>query len=70
MAQTELAGRILLRKQAAGLRVVNISILITSLIVTWLRRQIMFSENDTWSGLIKINFAKLFSIHIDTYCST
>ena len=35
---------------------------ITSLKVTWLRRLIIFSDNDNWSILRRINLNKLFSL--------
>ena len=34
--------------------------------VTWLRRLIIFSDNDNWSSLIGINLNKIFSLG-DTY---
>ena len=36
---------------------VNVNEFITSLKVTWLRRLIIFSDNDNWSSLISINFS-------------
>lgn len=55
--------------QAGGLRMVNVSVFISSLKVTWLRRLIMFSDNDNWSTLSKVNFNKLFSLG-DAYVRT
>ena len=55
--------------QAGGLRMVNVSIFITSLKVTWLRRYIMFSDSDNWSTLSRINLNKLFSLR-DSYIKT
>ena len=43
--------------------------LITSLKVTWLRRLIIFSDNDNWSSLSSINLNKIFSLG-DTYSKT
>ena len=45
-----------------GLRMVNINEFITSLKVTWLRRLIIFSDNDNWSSLSSINLNKFFSL--------
>ena len=39
---------------------VNVSVFITSLKVTWLRRLIIFSDNDNWSILSRINMKKTF----------
>ena len=55
--------------QAGGLRMVNVSVFITSLKVTWLRRLIMFSDNDNWTSLSRINLNKLFSLG-DSYIRT
>ena len=55
--------------QAGGLRMVNVSVFITSLKVTWLRRLIMFSDSDNWSTLSRINLNKLFSLG-DSYIKT
>ena len=55
--------------QAGGLRMVNVSVFITSLKVTWLRRLIMFTESDNWSTLSRINLNKLFSLG-DSYIKT
>ena len=54
---------------AGGLRMVNVSVFITSLKVTWLRRLIIFSDNDNWSILSRINLNKLFSLG-DAYSNT
>ena len=51
-----------------GLRMVNVNEFITSLKVTWLRRLIIFSDNDNWSSLSNINLNKIFSLG-DTYSS-
>ena len=48
--------------QAGGLRMVNFSVFITTLKVSWLRRLIMFSDSDNWSTLSRINLNKLFSL--------
>ena len=48
--------------QAGGLRMININAFITSLKVTWLRRLLIFSDNDNWSTLSKINFNKIASM--------
>ena len=48
---------------------VNVSVSITSLKVTWLRRLIIFSDNDNWSILSRINLNKLFSLG-DAYSNT
>ena len=40
---------------------VNVNDFITSLKVTWLRRLIIFSDNDNWSSLSWINLNKIFS---------
>ena len=48
---------------------VNVSVFITSLKVTWLRRLIMFSDNDNWISLSRINLNKLFSLG-DSYTRT
>ena len=55
--------------QAGGLRMVNVSVFITSLKVTWLRRLIMFSDSDNWSTLSRINLNKLVSLG-DSYIKT
>ena len=55
--------------QAGGLRMVNVTVFITALKVTWLRRLIMFSDSDNWSTLSRINFNKLFSLG-DSYIKT
>ena len=52
--------------QAGGLRMVNVSVFITSLKVTWLRRLIMFSDSDNWTSLSRINLNKLFHSEILT----
>ena len=54
---------------AGGLRMVNVSVFITPLKVTWLRRLILFSDNDNWSILSRINLNKLFSLG-DAYSNT
>ena len=54
---------------AGGLRMVNVNEFITSLKVTWLRRLIIFSDNDNWSSLSSINLNKIFSLG-DTYSKT
>ena len=48
---------------------VNVNEFITSLKVTWLRRLIIFSDNDNWSSLSSINLNKIFSLG-DTYSKT
>ena len=55
--------------QAGGLRMVNVSVFITSLRVTWLRRLVMFSDNDNWTALSRIHLNKLFSLG-DSYIRT
>ena len=47
----------------------NVNELITSLKVTWLRRLMIFSDNDNWSSLSSINLNKMFSLG-DTYSKT
>ena len=54
---------------AGGLRMVNVNEFITSLKVTWLRRLIIFSDNDNWSSLSSINLNKIFSLGY-TYSKT
>ena len=41
---------------------VNASVFITSLEVTWLRRLIMLTDNDNWTSLSRINWNELFSL--------
>ena len=48
---------------------VNVSVFIMSLKVIWLRRLIIFSDNDNWSILSRINLNKLFSLG-DAYSNT
>ena len=48
---------------------VNVSVFITSLKVTWLRRLIIVSDNDNWTSLSRINLNKLFSLG-DSYIRT
>ena len=48
--------------QAGGLRMVNISVFITSLKVTWIRRLLIFADSDNWSTLSRINFNKITSM--------
>ena len=48
---------------------VNVNEFITSLKVTWLRRLIIFSDNDNWSSLSRINLNKIFSLG-DIYSKT
>ena len=48
---------------------VNVNEFITSLKVTWLRRLIIFSDNDNWSSLSSINLNEFFSLG-DTYSKT
>ena len=55
--------------QGGGLRMVNVNEFITSLKVTWLRRLIIFSDNDNWSSLSSINLNENFSL-VDTYSKT
>ena len=45
-----------------GLRMVNVNEFITSLKVTWLRRFIIFSDNDKWSSLSRIILNNIFSL--------
>ena len=47
---------------AGGLRMVNVNEFITSLKVTWLRRFIIFSDNDKWSYLSRIILNNIFSL--------
>ena len=54
---------------AGGLRMVNLNEFITSLKVTWLRRLIIFSDNDNWSSLSRINLNKILSLG-DVYSKT
>ena len=54
---------------AGGLRMENVNEFITSLKVTWLRRLIIFSDNDNWSSLSRINSNKIFSLR-DIYSKT
>ena len=48
--------------RAGGLRMINVSAFITALKVSWLRRFIIYSNNDIFSHLSKVNFSKLFSL--------
>ena len=48
---------------------VNVNEFITSLKVNWLRTLIIFSDNDTWSSLSRINLNKNFSLR-DIYSKT
>ena len=48
---------------------VNVNEFITSFKVTWLKRLIIFSDNDNWSSLSSINLNKIFSLG-DTYSKT
>ena len=48
--------------QAGGLRMVNVSVFITSLKVTWIRRLLIFPDSDNWSTLSRINFNKITSM--------
>ena len=50
--------------KAGGLRMVNVSVFTTSLKVTWLRRLIIFSDNDNWSILSRIKLNKHFSLRV------
>ena len=54
---------------AGGLRMVNVNAFITSLKVTWLRRLIIFSDNDNWSSLSRINLNEILSLG-DVYSKT
>ena len=54
--------------RAGGLRMINVRAFITALKVSWLRRFIIYSNNDNFSHLSKVNFSKLFSLG-DLYCS-
>ena len=47
---------------------INVRAFITALKVSWLRRFIIYSNNDIFSHLSKLNFSKLFSLG-DLYCS-
>ena len=47
---------------------INVSAFITALKVFWLRRFIIYSNNDIFSHLSKVNFSKLLSLG-DLYCS-
>ena len=48
---------------------VTVNEFITSLKVTWLRRLIIFSDNNNWSSLSRINLNKIFSLR-DIYSKT
>ena len=64
MVQREFAEETLLKiyMQGGGGRMVKGNEFITSLKVTWLRRFIIFSDNDNWSSLSRINLSKMFSL--------
>ena len=64
MVQIEFAEESLLKNIHAGggVRMVNVNEFITSLKVTRLRRLIIFSDNDNWSSLSRINLNKIFSL--------
>ena len=70
MVQIDFAEETLLKiYMQGGLRMVNVNEFITSLKVTWLRRLIIFSDNDNWSSLSSINLNQIFSLG-DTYSKT
>ena len=45
---------------AGGLRMININLFIKALKLSWLRRVIKTSENESWFELCKIDFQKFF----------
>ena len=48
--------------QAGGLRMININIFIKALKLSWLRRVIKTSKNESWFSLSKIDFQTIFCL--------